>query len=124
MPGNEGVIGTAGFFGTSARDVELGIKTIIGTSDDGIWQKDSTTLKIPWDFEAKDRLKGEVEAGKKLRIAWLENDGNVLPHPNVMRAMKIWKEKLEKSDKVEIVEIDLEKLGDFSREGWELIREL
>jgi len=33
--------------------------------------------------------------------------------------MAFWKEKLERKEKVKIVKIDSEKMGEFSRESWE-----
>jgi amidase len=60
------------------------------------WLKDPSLLPIP--FQVPDISQ------KKLRVGIMMHDGVVLPHPPVLRALNLAKEKLEASNEVEVVE--------------------
>lgn len=77
----------------SARDLELLIKTVQDTKP---WLKDPSLLPIP--------LQVPDISQKKLRIGIMVHDGVVLPHPPVLRALKLLKDELKASDGVEVVD--------------------
>ena len=77
----------------SARDMEMLIKAVQDTKP---WLKDPKMLPIP--------LQVPDVSQKRLRVGIMIHDGVVLPHPPVLRALNLVREKLEASDEVEVVE--------------------
>ena len=77
----------------SARDMEMLIKATQSTEP---WLKDPNHLPITLQLPDVSQ--------KKLRVGIMFHDGVVLPHPPVLRALKLAKEKLGASSEIEVVE--------------------
>lgn len=77
----------------SARDLELLIRAVQGKKP---WLEDPSLIPIPLEIPDISQ--------KKLRVGIMTHDGVVLPHPPVLRALKLAKEKLGASEEVEVVE--------------------
>lgn len=69
------------------------IKTVQDTKP---WLDDPSLLPIPLQIPDISQ--------KKLRVGIMLHDGVVLPHPPVLRALNLAKEKLKASGKVDVVE--------------------
>ncbi|KAF8548986.1 amidase [Imleria badia] len=106
--GNDGVHASGGPICRSARDLEMLIKAVQSKKP---WLEDPTFLPFPLELPDISQ--------RKLRVGIMTHDGVVLPHPPVLRALKLAKEKLEASD-VEVVEYAPYK----HKEGYDIIRTL
>lgn len=82
------------------------IKTVQDTKP---WLKDPSLLPIP--------LQVPDVSQKKLRVGIMIHDGVVLPHPPVLRALNLAKEKLKASREVEVVDY----IPHNHREGYSII---
>ncbi|KAF8548984.1 amidase [Imleria badia] len=105
----DGIIGSAGPMCRSSRDMKMLIETLQKTRP---WLGDPSLLPIPLELPDISQ--------RKLRVGIMTHDGVVLPHPPVLRALKLAKEKLEASEEVEVVEYAPYK----HKEGYDIIRTL
>lgn len=96
--GGDNIDATLGPLSTSLEGIELFMETILAAKP---WVVDPSLVPIPWNKSAKlaDQLHG-----KRLKIAVMWNDGVVLPHPSVTRALTTMVERLKAIDNVEIVD--------------------
>jgi amidase len=85
LAGQEAVASVNGPMGRTLEDITLWAKTVV---DSEPWLVDPKCLPIPWRT---------VEPKKKLKIAVLWNDGQVVPTPPVARALRETAEKLKKA---------------------------
>ncbi|PWN35203.1 amidase signature enzyme [Meira miltonrushii] len=114
MLGNEGILGTMGPFARSLQDLELLTSVLV---------KDSTRSDphlcppLPWTGFQKPT----VDAGKKLNVGVLLDDGFVQPITPIRRAMHDVIEKLQASGKVNIVYVNP---ADYGERGWWMARQL
>lgn len=110
MPGNEGVIGTAGPFARSLRDLELLMSVLVrGTTESDPY----LCPPLPW--------RGVQDVKRKLRIGVMRDDGFVMPITPIRRALQHVVQRLQTNPSFELVPIDAK---DFGERGWNLIREL
>jgi amidase len=106
MAGAESVLPILGPMCASQRDITMFMTLVLGTQP---WKKDPFLVPVPWR---------QPWLGEKIRVAIMWNDGVVVPHPPVTRALKEVKAALEKyPDQFEITEwIPLN-----HAKGWEII---
>ncbi|KAG9312106.1 amidase signature domain-containing protein [Chiua virens] len=109
QPGNDGTLSSAGPMCRSARDLGMLIKAVQDTKP---WLKDPMLLPIP--------LQVPDISQRTLRVGIMMHDGVVLPHPPLLRALNLAKEKLGASSQVEVVEYTPYK----HKEGYSIIRTL
>jgi amidase len=109
MKGAEAILGIIGPITRSVRDIELFFKNVIATEP---WKRDTTVVACPW---RKPTLP------KKINVAFMWDDGVVVPHPPVTRALKEVKAALEKYP-------DLFGISDWKplnhAKHWEIVAEL
>lgn len=109
MPGNQGIISTAGPLCRSLRDLELCTEIMItNTANNNPY----STPPLPWRT---------IKERRKIRLGVLWNDGVSLPITPIRRAMEVTIEKLSKIDSIDFVYCEP---GDYYRRGWDLAREL
>ena len=93
MAGAESILAILGPMCASQRDIEMWMSSTLGTEP---WKRDHTLVAIPWR---------QPTLGKKIRVAIMWDDGVVVPHPPVTRALKEVKAAMEKyPDQFEITE--------------------
>lgn len=93
QPGQDGFFSSTGPMCRSARDMRLFLEAVLGANPA---LQDPDTLPIP--------LRVPDLTQKKLRIGIMMHDGVVMPHPPMIRALKMAKAKLEASSEVEVVD--------------------
>jgi amidase len=109
MEGGDSVLAIIGPMAASRRDVELWMSSILGTAP---WNNDHSLVPIPWRNPTNSQ---------KIKVAIMWNDGVVVPHPPVTRALKGVKTTMEKYP--DIFEILEWKPLNHAR-GWEILSEL
>jgi Asp-tRNA(Asn)/Glu-tRNA(Gln) amidotransferase A subunit family amidase len=107
--GNDDIIASCGPMCRSARDMEMLIKAVQSTEP---WLKDPNLIPIPLQLPDISQ--------RKLRVGIMSHDGVVTPHPPVLRALKLAKEKLGASQEVEVVDY----VPYEHKEGYDIIRGL
>ena len=90
--GNDGVHASGGPMCRSARDMEMIIKAVESKKP---WQRDPSLVPIILQLPDVSQ--------RKLRVGVMFHDGAVLPHPPILRALKVAKQKLDASEDVEVV---------------------
>ncbi|OJA12850.1 hypothetical protein AZE42_02428 [Rhizopogon vesiculosus] len=109
QPGQDGFYSSAGPMCRSARDMRLFLEAVLGANPALL---DPDALPIP--LQVPDLTQ------KKLRVGIMMHDGVVMPHPPMIRALKMAKAKLEASSEVEVVDYTP---YDHDR-GYSIVREL
>ncbi|KAJ8591601.1 amidase [Rhizopogon salebrosus TDB-379] len=109
QPGQDGFFSSTGPMCRSARDMRLFLEAVLGANPA---LQDPDTLPIP--------LRVPDLTQKKLRIGIMMHDGVVMPHPPMIRALKMAKAKLEASSEVEVVDYTP---YDHDR-GYSIVREI
>jgi len=109
LNGNDGTVASSGPMCRSARDMEMLITFVQSAKP---WLKDPSLIPIP--------LQLPDTSGRKIRVGIMFHDGVVIPHPPVLRALKIAKERLGASKEVEIVDYVPYK----HKEGYDIVRGL
>ncbi|KAI5923588.1 acetamidase [Camillea tinctor] len=97
MAGAEHVIAAIGPMSTSLAGLKLFTQAVL---DREPWLREPTLIPIPWREEEARR----AYEGRRVRVGVMVDDGVVMPHPPVKRAMAGVVEKLRKSPNVEVVE--------------------
>lgn len=90
--------GTLGPLSTSLEGIKTFMKTVLAAKP---WITEPSLLPLPWR-DTHSYLQGEEM--KKLKVAVLWDDGVVIPHPPITRALSKLVEKLDKLEGIEIVE--------------------
>ncbi|KAI0596818.1 acetamidase [Biscogniauxia sp. FL1348] len=99
MMGSDHILAAIGPLSTSLAGLKLFAKSVL---DREPWLREPSLVPIPWR-EAGDA--GHKGAGcSRVRIGVMPDDGVVMPHPPIRRAMAELVEKLRKSPDVEVVE--------------------
>lgn len=89
--GSQLIISVTGPITRSLKMAELFMKLIVAAEP---WLMDPSLAPIPWKLPEQ----------KKFRVGFVEWDGNVMPHPPILRGIREVKEKLSKLPNVEVVE--------------------
>ncbi|GKT51991.1 putative amidase [Colletotrichum spaethianum] len=76
VPGGDGIVGAHGPMCTSRSALSLFMSTYCNAEP---WQQDTSLVPLPWR---------EVKLPRKLKIGVMWNDGIVMPHPPVRRALE------------------------------------
>ena len=87
--GQDSIPSVIGPLSASLSGVKIFMKAVLGSAP---WARDPLVHNLPWNedkYQLKDR-----NYGKKLCFAILWNDGLVVPHPPIRRAMEIVKKAL------------------------------
>ncbi|KIJ65933.1 hypothetical protein HYDPIDRAFT_87857 [Hydnomerulius pinastri MD-312] len=93
MPGQEGIICSTGPMCRSAQDMSTFIHAVSATKPNLL---DPSLLPISFDLPDL--------SNKKLRVGIMMHDGCVTPHPPMLRALQLAKEKLSAASNIELVE--------------------
>ena len=75
---------------TDLGGIKLFMQAVIGRKP---WLKDPLSLRKPWDGDAYQLV--EHGGGKKLTFGILWNDGLVVPHPPIIRALEMTRDALK-----------------------------
>ncbi|KAH8901510.1 Acetamidase [Thozetella sp. PMI_491] len=92
MEGQETVHSVVGPIAHSAADLRLFLKSVLEQEP---WKYDSKVIPLPWRQQDEDAAKAKIESGK-LNIGYYNFDGNVLPHPPILRGVDMVVEALKK----------------------------
>ncbi|KAI1857504.1 hypothetical protein JX265_011239 [Neoarthrinium moseri] len=95
MAGSEGILGTIGPLSTSLAGLELFTKSVVAGKP---WLTSPDLVAMDW----KENY--SPFEGRKLKIAVMWEDGVVMPHPPITRALEGVVEKLKTSSVVDVVE--------------------
>jgi amidase len=94
MDGHDSVTTSTGPMCRSLRDIDLFMTAVRGAKPH---LQDPSLFPLPWAPEKLDR---------KIRIGVMRNDGVVIPHPPMQRAIEITVERLNKSDRFDVVDFE------------------
>lgn len=87
--GQDSIPSVLGPLSASLSGVKIFMKTVLASEP---WRRDPLVLRMPWNEDAYQLR--DHGFGKSLCFAFLWNDGLVIPHPPVRRAMEIVKKAL------------------------------
>ncbi|SPO07361.1 probable Acetamidase [Cephalotrichum gorgonifer] len=90
MEGQETIHSVCGPICHSIEDMRLFMKAVLQEQP---WSYDSKVVPMPWRVGEEDVIKTKIASGS-LTLGIYECDGNVLPHPPILRALKTVQEKL------------------------------
>ena len=88
-PGQALVPTIPGIMGPSVRSLQLVFKSLLSTKP---WRKDASVVPMPW----RDDLE-KLGTGSNLAIGLLEDDGVVVPHPPMARALQMVANAMKKA---------------------------
>ncbi|KAH7075399.1 acetamidase [Paraphoma chrysanthemicola] len=92
MEGQETVHSVVGPIAHSAQDLRLFLTSVLSEKP---WEYDSKVVPLPWRSGEEDAAKAKLKSG--LTVGFYNFDGNVLPHPPVLRGVDLVVESLKKS---------------------------
>ncbi|CAN3362185.1 hypothetical protein DICA2_E01530 [Diutina catenulata] len=90
--GSQSILSVTGPITRSLKMADLFMKSIIGAKP---WLRDPALAPIEWKAPGQK---------KKFRVGFVEWDGNVMPHPPILRGIREVREKLSQNPNVEIVD--------------------
>ncbi|KAL4936341.1 Acetamidase [Aspergillus oleicola] len=85
MQGQETVHSVVGPIGHSVDDLRLFTKSVLGQEP---WKHDSKVIPMPWRETETEAIKAKIQNGG-LNIGFYSFDGNVHPHPPILRGMNL-----------------------------------
>jgi len=91
MEGQETVHSVCGPLTHSVADMRLFVTSVLNEEP---WKYDSKVIPMPWRQPEEDAIKAKIASGG-LTIGFFSSDGNVLPHPPVLRGIDIVTSKLK-----------------------------
>ncbi|KEZ45023.1 hypothetical protein SAPIO_CDS2420 [Scedosporium apiospermum] len=89
MEGQETIHSVCGPLGHSVEDLRLLIKAVLAEQP---WNFDSKVVPMPWRGAEEDAVKAKIASGG-LTLGFYSCDGNVVPHPPILRAVQTVVEK-------------------------------
>ncbi|KAK3375517.1 amidase signature domain-containing protein [Lasiosphaeria ovina] len=92
-PGQQIMPTVAGIMGRSVTTLRLVLKSLLSTEP---WLQDPYVVPLPWR-ELEDYCPGKDLAKLKPTFGFMENDGIVIPHPPVQRALGLVKRALQEA---------------------------
>ncbi|KAH6862570.1 acetamidase [Alternaria alternata] len=93
MEGQETIHSVVGPIAHSASDLRLFLTSVLREEP---WNYDSKVIPLPWRYNLEDALKAKLNSSG-LTIGYYTCDGNVLPHPPVLRGIERVMDVLERS---------------------------
>ncbi|KAL3451082.1 amidase signature domain-containing protein [Aspergillus insuetus] len=93
MEGQETVHSVCGPLTHSVADMRLFVTSVLSQKP---WSYDSKVVPIPWRQEEEDAIKAKI-ADKSLMLGYFSCDGEVLPHPPVLRGVHTVVDKLSQA---------------------------
>ncbi|ETS75483.1 Acetamidase [Pestalotiopsis fici W106-1] len=93
MEGQEAIHSVCGPICHSIPDMRLFVQSILSQNP---WMYDSKVVPMPWRKHEEDAIKTKISS-RSLTIGYYSCDGNVLPHPPILRAVEIVKRRLAKA---------------------------
>ncbi|KIM22010.1 hypothetical protein M408DRAFT_333129 [Serendipita vermifera MAFF 305830] len=92
MAGQESVTSVLGPMSRTLSGLKVFTKCVLDTRP---WDRDPVVPRMPWNQQAYELI--EHGNGGKLCIGILVHDGHTMPHPPILRALKMVREALEKA---------------------------
>ncbi|KAH6892628.1 acetamidase [Thelonectria olida] len=83
MEGQETVHSVVGPIAHSAADIKLFLTAVLSQEP---WKHDSKVVPMPWRHEEEAKARAKIQDAR-LTIGFYNFDGNVMPHPPVLRAV-------------------------------------
>ncbi|KAJ0414339.1 amidase signature domain-containing protein [Aspergillus carlsbadensis] len=93
MEGQETIHSVCGPLTHSVADMRLFVTSVLSQKP---WSYDSKVIPIPWRQEEEDAIKTKI-AGKSLTLGYFSCDGEVLPHPPILRGVQTVVDKLSEA---------------------------
>ncbi|KAL6705441.1 Acetamidase [Coniothyrium glycines] len=84
MEGQETVHSVVGPIAHSAADLRLFLTAVLHEEP---WNYDSKVVPLPWRIDIEDAAKAKLKSG--LTVGFFNSDGNVLPHPPILRGIDL-----------------------------------
>ncbi|KZF18934.1 acetamidase [Xylona heveae TC161] len=84
MGGQETVHSVCGPICHSVQDMKLFVTSVLSNEP---WKYDSKVVPLPWRQSEEDTIKAKINSSG-LRIGYYNFDGNVLPHPPILRGIQ------------------------------------
>jgi len=84
MEGQETVHSVCGPLVHSIEDMRLFTKSVLSEEP---WKYDSKVIPMPWRQDQEDHIKRKIKSGG-LNLGFYNCDGNVLPHPPILRGVE------------------------------------
>ncbi|KAF2833502.1 acetamidase [Ophiobolus disseminans] len=94
MMGQETVHSVVGPIAHSAADLKLFLTSVLHEKP---WEYDSKVIPMPWRSSEEDAIKNKLQSSG-LTVGFYNFDGNVLPHPPVLRGIDMVVEAMKKND--------------------------
>ncbi|TFK57254.1 general amidase [Heliocybe sulcata] len=89
LEGQDSIPSVFGPFSNSLSGIKMFMKSVIDLKP---WRKDPLAIRKPWDEEAYKL--SEHGEGKRLCFGIMRHDGNIMPHPPILRGLKMMKDAL------------------------------
>ncbi|KAI8933813.1 hypothetical protein NX059_009516 [Plenodomus lindquistii] len=93
MEGQETVHSVVGPMAHSAGDLKLFLTAVL---DEQPWNFDSKVIPLPWRQDQEDAIMSKIKSAG-LSVAYFNCDGNVLPHPPILRGVDLVVKAFEKA---------------------------
>lgn len=93
MEGQETVHSVCGPLTHSISDMKLFVTSVLQQQP---WMYDSKVIPMPWRQAEEDAIKSKLSSGG-LTLGFYSSDGNVLPHPPIVRGVDTVVETLQKN---------------------------
>ncbi|KAJ9285560.1 hypothetical protein DTO021C3_6814 [Paecilomyces variotii] len=93
MEGQETVHSVCGPIAHSVPDLKLFVTSVLSEEP---WKYDSKVIPLPWRQNEEDIIKSKLSSGG-LTLGFFNCDGNVLPHPPILRGIETVVSTLKKS---------------------------
>ncbi|KAF2654945.1 Acetamidase [Lophiostoma macrostomum CBS 122681] len=93
MEGQETVHSVVGPIAHSVADIKLFLTSVLHEQP---WKYDSKVVPLPWRQDEEDAVKSKLKTGG-LNVGFYRSDGNVLPHPPVLRGVDLVVDALKKN---------------------------
>ncbi|CAG8908704.1 unnamed protein product [Penicillium egyptiacum] len=93
MEGQETIHSVCGPLGHSIADMRLFVTSVLSQEP---WSYDSKVIPMPWRRDEEEAIKAKISSSG-LTLGYYSCDGNVLPHPPVLRAVQTVINKLSEA---------------------------
>ncbi|KAL2871011.1 putative general amidase GmdA [Aspergillus lucknowensis] len=97
MDGQNTILSVSGPLASTARSLQLLFKAVLSQQP---WLHDPLALELPWRSDIEQETRALVEQSakdpSKLAFAIMKNDGMVVPHPPIARALDIVEQTLKR----------------------------
>ncbi|KAF9693861.1 hypothetical protein EKO04_008108 [Ascochyta lentis] len=94
MEGQETVHSVVGPIAHSASDLRLFLTSVLQQEP---WNYDSKVIPMPWRYDQEEAIKAKLKSSG-LTVGYYNCDGNVLPHPPILRGIELVVEALKQNN--------------------------